>query len=143
MLLFLLLVRLMIPLDNPFLNFSMPSSLSPFWLKKKKKKKQSLQISRLHQNQTAGSKHSLRGAETPMPEREGRQGGVQERGTALPVPPFITLSRWLRSPSSKFMRSFGHPPTIPCLGPFLVAYHLNLLHENIILQVLLELINLI
>lgn len=37
MLLFLLLVRLMIPLDNPLLNFSTPSSLSPFWLKKKNK----------------------------------------------------------------------------------------------------------
>lgn len=36
--LFLLLLKLT-PLDNHFLNFSVPSNISPFWLIKKKKKK--------------------------------------------------------------------------------------------------------
>lgn len=62
--LFLLLLKLT-PLDNHFLNFSVPSNISPFWLIKKKKKKASLWlISLLHQkqiNREAGKGSAMQG----------------------------------------------------------------------------------
>lgn len=51
--LFLLLLKLT-PLDNHFLNFSVPSNVSPFWLIKKKKKASLWLISLLHQKQITG-----------------------------------------------------------------------------------------